>query len=151
MAPPSSNTTDLRTAAQALSGSTQEQIWRHFSLLTTSILFLKTKNKLWKNSLPSRVGPLTKTDVFTRLCLTKPSEPWAPLWAAPWGAEACVSLKQGKSMVHRRRALTFPKYLQNSSCCLNLQSEKKKVLLYFMIKIQDSEYYYINIKHLKWV
>lgn len=32
-----------RTAGQSPSGSTQEQIWRHFSILTTSILFLKTK------------------------------------------------------------------------------------------------------------
>lgn len=36
----------------------------HFSLPTAFVLFIKTGNKLWKNSSFSRVGPLTKTDTF---------------------------------------------------------------------------------------
>ena len=61
-----SNATDLRTVAETLSGLIQQQIWRQFSLLTISMMFIKTGNILCKNCSSNSVGSLTKTDV----CLT---------------------------------------------------------------------------------
>lgn len=74
------HTTDLRTVALAPPESPQECTWRHFSLPTTSILFIKTGNKLWKNISSTRVGPLTKTDVFNVSCLTRARRGPQALW-----------------------------------------------------------------------
>lgn len=97
------NVTDLRTAAQTPSGSTEEQIQRSFSVPTIFTLFIKKENKLWKNGSPSKRGSLTKTDV----CLKPDLKVWRPgnqrpqalLYAGPGTRRLVLSLCQDMALM----------------------------------------------------